>query len=136
MINSNIEFPKEAKMKKRFISSTSFSSAAGWLLLAIGLAIIGWTLVSSYNIFTAKAEAPEFFETAIEEIAAKQDNGVDIQAQMQQMIGEQLKEFLPADTITKFLNLGVWSMLAFILFAGGGKIAGLGIKLIKSKTAQ
>jgi hypothetical protein len=136
MINSNIEFSKEAKMKKRFISSTSFSSAAGWLLLAIGLAVIGWTLVSSYNIFTGKTAAPEFFETAMEEVSLKKDAGEDIQAQMQQMIGEQLKAFLPADSITKFLNLGVWSMLAFILFAGAGKIAVLGIKLIKSKTTQ
>ena len=95
--------------------------------------MISWTLMSSYNIFTAKAELPEFFPSPKEEIAIKKEAGQDIQAQMQQMIGEQLKEFLPADTIAKLFNLAVWSMLAFILIFGGSQISGLGIKLIKNR---
>ena len=106
----------------------------GWVLLVAGVAIIGWTLMSSYNIFTGKAAAPEIFELPREEVQAPtgEITGIqDIQAEMEKMIGEQLKGILPIDTIPKMLNLAVWSMLAFILIFGGSQISGLGIKLIK-----
>lgn len=108
----------------------------GWILLLIGLAIIGWTLYSSYNIFTGKAALPEIFEIPKEEVKAPAAKGQitgiqDIQVQMEKMLSEQLKGFLPADTVPKMLNLIVWSMLAGLLIFGGSQIAGLGIKLIK-----
>ncbi len=118
----------EAKVKKRTETS---SQIAGWTLLIVGIIIIVWTLISSYNIFTAKAAAPQFFEMPKEEVSIQKGDTQDIQAQLQKMIGEQLKGFLPADAITKILNLTVWSMLAFLLITGGSQIAGLGIKLIK-----
>ncbi len=104
----------------------------GWIVFFAGLGLIAWTLMSSYNIFTAKTVAPEVFK-APQGTALTQGSGIqDTQAQLQQMIGEQLKGILPADSITKLLNLLVWSMLAFLLLSGGSQIAGLGIKLIKS----
>ncbi len=109
----------------------------GWLLLIAGIAVIGWVLMSSYNIFTAKAQLPEFFEMGTEEGVLTQAGTTgeltpeDIQSQMQQMIGEQIKGLLPVNTIPKLLNLAIWSILAGLLIFGGGQIAGLGIKLIK-----
>lgn len=111
----------------------NFSKIAGWALLIVGIVIIGWTLISSYNIFTAKAELPEFFETPEEEIVTEKEGIQDIQAQMEKMVQEQLKGFLPADAITRLFNLAVWSMLAFILIFGGTQVSGLGIKLIKGR---
>ena len=107
-----------------------YPKIAGWLILIAGIAIIGWTLMASYNIFTGEAAVPEFFEMP-EETITQTGETQDIQAQVQQMIGEQLKGFLPVDAITNLLNLAVWSMLAFILIFGGGQIANIGIKLIK-----
>ena len=103
----------------------------GWILLVAGLLLIGWTLMNSYNIFTGEANLPEFFELP-EEKLVQTGNNQDIQAQLQQMMGEQLKGMIPVDSITKILNLTVWSILAFILIFGGTQIAGIGIKLIKS----
>jgi len=103
----------------------------GWILLVAGLLLIGWTLMSSYSIFTGEGELPEFFEVP-EESLVQTGGSQDMQAQLQQMMGEQLKGLLPVDSITKILNLAVWSMLAFILIFGGTQIAGIGIKLIKS----
>jgi hypothetical protein len=103
----------------------------GWILLVAGIVLMGWTLLSSYNIFTAKAELPEFFEASQEKTLSQEGGTQDIQVQLQQMIGEQLKGMLPVDSIPKLLNLIVWSMLAFILLFGGTQISGLGIKLIK-----
>jgi hypothetical protein len=108
-----------------------YSPIVGWILLLAGIGIIGWTLINSYNIFTAKAVLPEFFEAPKEEAVTKKEGGQDIQVQMEKMIGEQLKGVLPVDSITKLLNLVVRSILAFILIFGGSQISGLGIKLIK-----
>lgn len=102
----------------------------GWVLLLVGLAIIGWALYSSYNIFTGEVPPSEIFKVA-EKVLPKGNGTLDIQAQMQAMLQEQLKGFLPADTVPKMLNLIIWSMLAGILIFGGSQISSLGIKLIK-----
>ena len=104
----------------------------GWVLLLAGVLIIFWTLYSSYNIFTGETAMPEIFEMGEKETVLSQKEGAeDVQAQMEKMIGEQLKGLLPTDAIPKMLNLGVWAMLAGILIFGGAQISNLGIKLIK-----
>ena len=109
----------------------------GWVLLIAGVAIIGWTLYSSYNIFTGKAALPGIFEIKKEVTETPAQSGklptspTDAQKEIEKMIGEQLKGILPTDVLPKILNLAVWSMLAFILIFGGGQISGLGIKLFK-----
>ncbi|MDI6603291.1 MAG: hypothetical protein QME57_04265 [Patescibacteria group bacterium] len=112
--------------------SEQIAKIFGWGLLIFGVIIIGWTLYSSYNIFTGKVVLPEFFEIPAEkQISIQKETTQDIQAQLQQMLEEQLKGILPVDTLTKLLNLVVWSILAGILIFGGSQISGLGIKLIK-----
>ena len=103
----------------------------GWVLLAAGIILIGWTLLSTYNIFTGEVAAPEIFKVAEKEVLPKEKGALDIQAQMEKMISEQLKGILPVDTIPRLLNLIVWSILAGILIFGGAQISSLGIKLIK-----
>lgn len=104
---------------------------SGLVLLFGGLAIIIYGLYSSYGIFTAKEEAPVVFETLEQPGLLPKGASLDIQAQLQQALGEQFKNFLPADSMPKLLNLISWSIFAGILILGGGQIAGLGIKLIK-----
>ena len=103
----------------------------GWVLLLAGVLIIVWTLYSSYNIFTAKTAMPEIFEMGEEKALPQKGGAQDLQAQMEEMIGEQLQGLLPTDTIPKMLNLAVWAMLAGILIFGGAQISNLGIKLVK-----
>jgi len=107
-----------------------YSKIIGWLVFFVGIILIGWTLCSSYNIFTAKTAVPEFFKESPtpKSIAGSQDT----QTQLQNMIGEQLKGLLPEGSITKMLNLGIWSILAGILIFGGTQVSGLGIKLLKN----
>jgi hypothetical protein len=111
----------------------NFSKIFGWILLVAGLALIIWTLFSSYNIFTAKSAPPEFFEAPQEEVLSQEGNILDIQVQIQQMMEEQLKGIIPPESVIQFFNLAVWSMLAFILIFGGSQISGLGIKLIRKQ---
>ena len=122
---------KQEKMKKN-----PFRHIVGWILLIIGLVIISWTLVSSYNIFNAGIEPPEIFKIETEEIStstkqASQLSYLEIQQELEKMIGDQLGEVLPLDFLPKTFNLIAWSILAFILIFGGAQISGLGIKLIK-----
>lgn len=102
----------------------------GWVLFLGGVFIIGWTLLSSYNIFTNKADLPGIFKVEEGVVEEKKDI-LDMQAMMEEMISGQMGEFLPADATMKLFNLIAWSMLAFILIFGGSQIAGLGIKVIK-----
>ena len=110
----------------------NFIKIFGLILLAAGLAIIFWSLYSSYNIFTAKTAAPEIF--AAQKGAATSPTGKgsqNIQDQVQQMIGEQLKGLLPTTSINQLLNLIAWSIFAGILIVGGSQISNIGIRLLK-----
>jgi len=110
----------------------NFAKVFGWIILVAGLIVIVWTLVYSYNIFTAKAQVPELFQS--EEGTALQSLGsLNIQAQIQEMINQQLQQALPAGFIARIMNLASWSILAFILIFGGGQISSLGIRLIKQQ---
>jgi len=110
---------------------------AGYLLLIIGLLVIFWSLLSSYNIFTAKVDVPELFKIAAkEEVSAPlggetQDLQSQIEGMMRQMLGEQLKGLFPADFLPKLFNLMAWSIFAGISIFAGTQISGLCIKLIR-----
>ncbi|MDP2663969.1 MAG: hypothetical protein Q8P08_00775, partial [bacterium] len=101
-----------------------YQKIIGWLVFVIGLLLIGWTLMTSYNIYTGKMLAPEFFEMPKEEILAEKGTDQGLEAQFEQMIGEQIKGLIPSDSFPQLLNLAVWSMLAFILIFGGTQISG------------
>lgn len=109
---------------------TTIKKILGLVLLFLGLAVISYALYSSYNIFTTKAVAPEIFVVEEEESVKVPEAG-DIQAQMQEMIGQQLKGMLPTGSIPRLLNLIVWSIFVGILIFAGAQISSLGIKLIK-----
>ncbi len=108
----------------------------GWVLLAVGLAIIGYCLYSSWGIFTAKNEAPQIFKVAQQLPAASQKKGAqDLQAQLEQAMQSQIQgaigQMLPSDSIPKMLNLASWSIFAAILVLIGGKVGELGIRMLK-----
>lgn len=107
---------------------------AGWFLLIVGVTIIGGTLFYSYNIFTARKPMPTIFIVE-KPIATFESTGGNLEEQMGEMIkqalGDQIGSLIPADTVTKMLNLFAWSICASILIFGGSQIANLGIKLIK-----
>lgn len=100
----------------------------GLALLVLGLAIIFYSLYSSFNIFTGKTEPPQVFKMQESSQAAQSDG---LQEQFQQIIQDQLKGMLPLDSISTLLNMISWSILAGVLLFGGAQISGLGIKLLK-----
>ena len=110
----------------------------GWVLLAIGLVIIGYCFYSSWVIFTAKKEAPQIFKITQEQAPAaiqKKSGQATVQAQMEQALQAQVQgaigQMLPADSIPKMLNLASWSIFAAVLVLIGGKVGELGIRILK-----
>lgn len=102
----------------------------GYVLLIIGILIIGWAVFRSFAIFTAKASAPMVFKTPSFQDA---QNGAanDAQRQVNDAVRQQLNQIIPADGATRILNLVSWSLFASILIIAGGTISGIGVKLIK-----
>ena len=125
-----------------------FKKIFGWLLLFMGLAIMFYGIYASFNIFTAKNTAPEIFvsATAGEQILPQENaeaKGISLpfigeiptresaQIDMQEIMGEQMKSIMPANSLPLLFNLMAWSIFAGISIFGGAQIAGLGIKLLK-----
>ncbi len=105
----------------------------GFCFLAFGILVIFWGLWASYQIFNGNREVPEVFK-APEETAGKTNlTGTEVEEQMKQILGEQIGNLIPAGSTTKTLNLVSWSIFMFILIYAGGKISGIGIKLLVAK---
>ena len=117
--------------------TVKLQNLAGWTLLLVGIAIIFWASYLSYNIFTAKTAVPEVFKMPGEtknltpSPGKTPANQVELQKEMEKMVGEQLKELIPIETLPKFFNLISWSLFAGLLIFAGSQIASIGIKLIK-----
>ena len=141
---------------------TASNKTIGYLLLIVGLVVIFWSIYASYNIFTAKKEAPRFFSYNNEGVIDLdnkdknvEDTGVisidkskltdpnylksleaeqraQVESAIKDQISGQLKEIIPEEFILKLLNLSSWSLFVFILIFAGSKISGLGIKLLKN----
>ena len=110
----------------------------GWCLLLIGLSTIGWSLYSSYNIFSGKKAPPIIFKIESQELPpASQKKKIsnltpeELEKQISALISEQLNEIIPKETINHFFNIIAWSIFAGILIFAGGQVASLGIKMQK-----
>ena len=112
----------------------------GLALLAGGVGIILYSLYASFTFFTGSATPPEIFPVGAQDsITGKKgvqdfslDSLQDLGSQIPKILESQLQGMLPAGLIPRMLNFTVWSIFAGILMLGGGQIAGLGIKLLKT----
>lgn len=112
----------------------------GFALLAGGVGIILYSLYASFTFFTGSATPPEIFATNAASSGTGGNGAQDLSLNSLQNLGSQLPKLLegqlqgllPAGLIPRMLNLTVWSIFAGILMLGGGQIAGLGIKLLKT----
>jgi len=113
----------------------------GWILVFIGLGIILWVLFYCYQILTLKKEAPLIFKQndilnknilKVEEKIVKTDYQQQIQKQIENVISSKLDEVLSPQIIIKFLNLIALSIFAGIFILGGGKIAFIGVELLRN----
>lgn len=99
-----------------------------WFFVALGVAIILYSLYNSFQIFNGLKNAPSIFVTQ-ESIKNPAESSIlpeEIAIQFQQY----LKNVMPSSNINQLLNLISWSIFSWILIIGGSHIASLGIKLL------
>lgn len=114
------------------MNSTS-KTIVGWVLLAVGLLVIGQTINLSYLYFGAKADFPAVFKIqATQQATTSNANLQDAQAQVQQSMMQALENVLPGGSVAKLLNMISWSVFATFLVYAGAKICGIGIQLLNS----
>jgi hypothetical protein len=99
----------------------------GYVLLLIGILLITLPLWQTYNIFTGKSAPAQVFTRPVTLQVDEKASPLDIQKQMQ----NAFINILPIDLINNTLNLISWLALMWILIYGGGKIADIGVKMIK-----
>ena len=99
----------------------------GYVLLLIGILLIVMPLWQTYNIFTGKAVPAQVFTRPASLQVDEKASPLDIQKQMQ----NALIKVLPVDMINSTLNLAAWMILMWVLIYGGGKVADIGVKMIK-----
>lgn len=120
------------------MNTMNIQKILGFALLAGGMGVILYSLYASFTFFTGIATPPEIFSASapIAKSAGTQDLSLnslqDLGNQIPKLLEGQLQSMLPAGLIPRVLNLTVWSVFAGILMLGGGQIAGLGIKLLKT----
>lgn len=101
---------------------------AGYVLLAIGLLLIILPLWQTFSIFTGRTMPAQVFQKPIALTVNKNVSALDVAGQVQ----NALIKVIPIDFIDNILNLSTWLLLMWILIYGGGKVADIGIKLLKS----
>lgn len=111
----------------------------GFLLLAVGLAVIGFTVYLTVNVFTGKTVPPQIFkadkkaDVSLQGLNVQQLNLQDLQKQIQDMMAGSTQNMLTSDPVIKLLNLIAFSIFAGILIFAGGQIGGLGIQMMKDR---
>jgi len=109
----------------------------GWVILIIGILIIVWGIWTSYQIFTGQIPVYEVFIPETSNGASLTGSEINLnlpmEQQMQQLIKDQIGQIFPQETLFKFFNLSAWWIFMMILMLGGGKLASIGINLLKKE---
>ncbi len=119
---------------------TQIKRVLGVIIIFSGLVMFYWSISESYYYFTAQKEFPQVFtDPVINNSNNQTNNGLNLQDQIktlvEQQIGDQMDRLIPENTITKFLNISVWSIFAFFLISAGARAVAMGREFIKDAKA-
>ena len=94
----------------------------GYILLAIGIAMIFFSVYEMVRVFTGASPPPNLF------------NFSDISIQMPEQAEETL--LVSGEELNKLAAMVFWYMLMFFIMWSGGKIASLGVNMIREITVE
>lgn len=136
------------------INMEIYEKIVGSALLIVGLAIIGYSLISGINVFIKAQNPPEIFKP-IDSAKSADSNPAQNQAKelpknineinpadLQKMVSgsispEMLKSIIPPEIFSyapRLMNYSVFSIFLWVLIIAGGKVSALGISLIKTNS--
>lgn len=93
----------------------------GYVLLAVGLGLIIFPVCSMFNVFTGSVAPPAIFEM----------NSITIPLPAGEGMSPIEVEVVSGAEISQIVNMVLWLILMVFLITAGGKIGGLGVKLIR-----
>lgn len=119
---------------------TQIKRVLGVIIIFSGLVMFYWSISESYYYFTAQKEFPQVFaDSVIDNLTNQTNSGLNLQDQIktliEQQIGEQMDRLVPENTVTKFLNISVWSIFAFFLISAGARAVTMGREFLKDAKA-
>jgi hypothetical protein len=88
----------------------------GYILLAIGLILIFFSIFSMYSVFTGSSPVPSLIKV----------NDIKI---LIPNIGETT--IFSGDAISNIINMLLWLILMIFIASGGSRIGSLGVKLLR-----
>jgi hypothetical protein len=125
----------------------NFEKVCGWVLVFAGLALIVYSVRTSYGYFTGKSLFPALvqavaFQDKISDAGSASEIDLTDQKAVQQMMQVQVQTsidktvsgMIPAGSIVVVINAAIWSVFATFLVYAGAKISEVGIKLLAAKT--
>jgi hypothetical protein len=125
----------------------NYVKLCGWLILVAGLALIVYSVKTSYSYFTGKAEFPVLVEAPTVSNGSGTENSgnsnVDLadpqavqammQVQIQGSVDKTINNMVPSGSIAKMINAAIWSVFATFLVYAGAKISEIGVKMLTAK---
>ncbi|GBD34237.1 hypothetical protein HRbin34_00565 [bacterium HR34] len=112
---------------------------SGYILLIVGVLIIGFVLYDAFLVFKGTKEITSFVhfenqvvETELPQIDIKNFDPNQLGSILQNISQNQISKIIPKEAIEKVIDSVLYSAIAFVLIYGGSKISGIGISLIKS----
>ena len=93
----------------------------GYVLLAVGAISIILAACSVFNVFTEATVPPAIFEM----------KSITISIPAGEFTPPVEAELLPGAEISQIVNMILWLILMLFVITAGGKIGGLGVKLIR-----
>lgn len=100
----------------------------GYVLLIIGVLLIVYTIITILGVFNGNTEVP--VKILKEDTTQIQQNGAGTNTSQSMNLGQIMIPLFP------MFNVFIWVVLAFVLIAAGGRLSGLGIRMIKEPKSE
>ncbi len=92
----------------------------GYILLAVGVLMIFFSVYSMFVVFTGASAPPSLFNFSDVSLSVPQPEG-----------GSETMQIVSGQDMNRMADMGTWYMLMFFVVYAGGKVASLGVNLLK-----
>ena len=92
----------------------------GYVLLAVGVVMIFFSVYLMFNVFTGASAPPSLFNFSDVSFPIPQPDGTS-----------ETVHIISGQDMNRMAAMGFWYMLMFFIAYAGGKVASLGVNLIK-----
>jgi len=92
----------------------------GYILLAVGVAMIFFSVYLMFSVFTGASAPPSLFNFSDISFSIPQPGGTS-----------ETVQIISGQDLSRMVAMGFWYLLMFFVVYAGGRIASLGVNLIR-----